>query len=123
MAWLLIHYNKSHIDKVIVIKGNWKKLQQYIINNVEQLYQPFFNDIIKNEHYDVNSNKLCRYVYQYYNYRSGLEQDEVIPLIEEFYTKFPKKIKSTLKYYGGTNENDKYPIIQLLKCDDVTIVQ
>jgi hypothetical protein len=125
MSWLLIHFNTTIIDKVVVIIGNWKKMQQYIINNIAQLYHPFFRDIIMNEHYDVNNNQLYRYFYHRHGIScySDLEESEIISTIVEFYEKFPKKMIKTLKYYGGTNENNKYPIIKLIQCDDVTIIQ
>uniref|UniRef100_A0A6C0C742 Uncharacterized protein n=1 Tax=viral metagenome TaxID=1070528 RepID=A0A6C0C742_9ZZZZ len=122
MIWLLIHRDETKIDKVIVITGNFKKLQQYIIDNVEQLYDSFFECIVKNEHYQVNNNKLHTYLYQKLGYKLDSEKNDIIELIKEFYTRFPKRIFKTLKYYGGTNENDKYPMIEMIRCDDVTFV-
>lgn len=109
MTWLLIRYDNSQMTKVIVITGNIKKLQQYIVDNVEKLYDPYFKCIIDNEHYESNNNKLTRYVGNF-----NTTHDEIIAKIREFYQKFPKKITKTLKYVGDTYS------IKISKCDDVT---
>jgi len=111
MTWLLIRYDNLQITKVIIITGNIKKLQQYIVDNVEELYAPYFKCIIDNEHYESNNNKLTHYVG---NLDFYVTQDEIIAKIREFYQKFPKKITKTLKYVGDTYS------IKISKCDDVT---
>jgi len=98
-----------------------REVCEYIVDNIEKLYDPFFEAMVFDSRYE-NNNILCRYLHKILKKNINIKIDEEdfwIKKIKNFYQgKTEKEIIKSLSFYECTG-NKKDCVILLAKSKDL----
>jgi hypothetical protein len=103
-----------------------RKVCKYIVNHIEELYDPFFESIVVDSFYNAkHDNSLCKYLYKIFIKKKiapDCDDSIWIEIIQNFYkNKTDDEIIESLQFYGS-NGNKEDCVISLFISQNVKIV-